>query len=106
MKHLIDAHGRKIRKLRVSLTDKCNLRCHYCMPIDSEFMSEANFLTPSEYAEIIKDLCEFGLEEVRITGGEPLMRKSFLEVVELISRLPLKRVAVTTNGVLLDKYLD
>jgi cyclic pyranopterin phosphate synthase len=106
MRHLTDSHGRKIRKLRLSLTDKCNMRCHYCMPVDSEFMSESRFLSAIEYSEIVEDLCSFGLEEIRITGGEPLMRKSFTEIVELISKLPLKRIALTTNGVLLDRHFD
>jgi GTP 3',8-cyclase len=105
MKALIDTHGRKVRKLRLSLTDKCNLRCHYCMPIDSTFMSEKKYLSAEEYVEIIRDLCAHGLEEVRVTGGEPLMRKSFLQIMESIAVLPLKRIALTTNGVLLDQYL-
>lgn len=106
MNSLIDQHGRKIRKLRLSLTDKCNLRCHYCMPIDSTFMDESNYLSPQEYFEIIKDLCRYGLEELRLTGGEPLMRKSFTEIADLIGTLPLKRIGLTTNGILLDKYLE
>lgn len=102
----MDQHGRKIRKLRLSLTDKCNLRCHYCMPVDSTFMDEGNYLTPAEYQEIIKELCDYGLEELRLTGGEPLLRKSFSEIADLIGVLPLKRIGLTTNGILLDKFLD
>lgn len=106
MKELIDSHGRKIRKLRLSLTDKCNLRCHYCMPVDATFMDEKSYLTPPEYFEIVKDLYQYGLEELRLTGGEPLMRKSFREIVELIAQVPLKKIGMTTNGIFLDKYLD
>ncbi len=105
MRTLQDSHGRKVRKLRLSLTDKCNLRCHYCMPIDSTFISESKFLSPDQYAEIVSELCELGLEEVRLTGGEPLMRKSFKEIAKLLSSLPLKKISLTTNGILLDSHL-
>ncbi|MBC7386536.1 MAG: GTP 3',8-cyclase MoaA [Cryobacterium sp.] len=103
---LVDAHGRRVRKLRLSLTDKCNLRCHYCMPLDATFMSEAKYLQPAEYFEVVSELCEVGLEELRLTGGEPLMRKSFDEIALLLSRLPLKKIGLTTNAVLLDRHLD
>lgn len=106
MKSLIDQHGRQIRKLRLSLTDKCNLRCHYCMPVDSTFMDETNNLSPSEYYEIVKELCTYGLEELRLTGGEPLMRKSFNEIAYKLAELPLKKIGLTTNGIFLDKHLD
>lgn len=104
--NLIDDHGRKIRKLRVSLTDKCNLRCHYCMPIDQKFMDESGYLSADEYVEIVRELVGFGVEEVRLTGGEPLLRKSFVEIVEKLAKLGLKKLALTTNGIYLDKYLD
>ncbi len=105
-KQLIDGHGRKVRKLRVSLTDKCNLRCHYCMPADAKFMNEERYLSPDEYGEIINELCSFGLEELRITGGEPLLRKSLDEFLEVIKKMPLKKIGLTTNAVLLERYLD
>jgi GTP 3',8-cyclase len=104
--NLIDQHGRKVRKLRLSLTDKCNLRCHYCMPLDQTFMDKDKYLSTHEYFEILKELCELGLEEVRLTGGEPLLRKSFKEIAESLGGLPLKKIGMTTNGILLDKYLD
>ena len=103
---LIDPHGRRVRKLRLSLTDKCNLRCHYCMPVDSQFMSEKKYLSATEYFEIVEHLCVFGLEELRLTGGEPLMRKALPEILEKLSALPLKKIGMTTNAVLLDRYLD
>jgi len=106
MKQLIDEHGRQIRKLRLSLTDRCNLRCHYCMPIDMKFMDESRYFSADQYAEIIAHLCEHGLEEVRLTGGEPLMRKSFQEIVAKIAGLPLKKIGLTTNAILLDRHLD
>lgn len=105
MKSLIDQHGRKIRKLRLSLTDKCNLRCHYCMPVDATFMDEDKNLSPDDYFEIVKELCSYGLQELRLTGGEPLMRKSFDEIAYKLGTLPLKKIGLTTNGIFLDKYL-
>lgn len=103
---LTDHFGRKIRKLRLSLTDKCNLRCHYCMPVDQVFMDESKYMTTSEMVEVVKELQGLGLEEVRLTGGEPLMRKSFPEIIEKLSGLGLKKLAITTNGIYLDKYLE
>ena len=104
--NLIDDHGRRIKKLRVSLTDKCNLRCHYCMPVNQTFMDDSNYLSPDEITEIVGELVGLGLEEVRLTGGEPLMRRGFSEIVEKLSGLGLKKLALTTNGIYLDKYLD
>lgn len=106
MKSLIDPHGRRVRKLRLSLTDRCNLRCHYCMPVDTQFMDPKKYLTPDEIEEIVRDLVEYGLEEVRLTGGEPLMRKSFAEIVSRLSRVGLKKLALTTNGIFLDQHFD
>lgn len=103
---LIDEHGRRVRKLRLSLTDKCNLRCHYCMPVDQTFMEEHRYLTAGDYQEIVSHLVELGLEEVRLTGGEPLLRRTFTEIVERLGTLPLKKIGLTTNGILLDRYLD
>ena len=103
---LVDQHGRKIRKLRLSLTDKCNLRCHYCMPVDQLFMNEEKYLSADEYVEIIRELQGLGLEEVRLTGGEPLMRKSFSEIADKLGALNLKKLSLTSNGIYLDKYFD
>ncbi len=106
MKQLIDEHGRRIRKLRLSLTDKCNLRCHYCMPVDAAFMDESRYLSPEEYHTIVEELCAYGLLELRLTGGEPLMRKSFSEITARLAELPLKKIGLTTNGILLDRHLS
>ncbi|HXH75549.1 MAG TPA: GTP 3',8-cyclase MoaA [Bacteriovoracaceae bacterium] len=103
---LIDEHGRRIRKLRLSLTDKCNLRCHYCMPTDQAFMDEDRYLSTEEYFEILEELSFFGVEEIRLTGGEPLMRKSFMDIARKLGSLPFKKIGLTTNGILLDKFID
>ncbi len=103
---LVDSYGRRIRKLRVSLTDQCNLRCNYCMPIHADFMDVSRYLTPDEYGEIIAELVSFGLEEVRLTGGEPLLRQALPEILTTISRCNLKKISLTTNGILLHRYLD
>ncbi|AIE74571.1 Molybdenum cofactor biosynthesis protein MoaA [Synechocystis sp. PCC 6714] len=102
---LVDNYGRRIRKLRVSLTDQCNLRCHYCMPVDAEFLDKSTYLSCEEYVEIIAELVNFGLKEVRLTGGEPLLRNNFAQIVQGISQLKLKKIGLTTNGILLDKHL-
>ncbi|AFY60300.1 GTP 3',8-cyclase MoaA [Synechococcus sp. PCC 6312] len=103
---LVDSYGRRIRKLRVSLTDQCNLRCHYCMPIHAEFMEVNRYLRPKEYGEIINELVTLGLEEVRLTGGEPLLRQALPEILTTISRCHLKKISLTTNGILLHRYLE
>lgn len=103
---LKDTHGRQIKKLRVSLTDKCNLRCHYCMPLDQTFMDESRYLSADELGEILAELKELGVEEIRLTGGEPLMRRSFEEIVDQIGHLHFHKLALTTNGVFLHKYWD
>ena len=76
------------------------------MPVNSTFMNEDKYLNASEYALIVKELYQYGLEEVRLTGGEPLMRKSFAEIAASLSQVPLKKIGLTTNGIYLDKFLD
>jgi cyclic pyranopterin phosphate synthase len=76
------------------------------MPVDSTFMNEEKYLTPVDYAEIVSELCDHGLEELRLTGGEPLLRKNFVTIVERLSRFPLKKIGLTTNGIFLDRYLE
>jgi GTP 3',8-cyclase len=106
VKSLIDTYGREIKKLRVSLTDQCNLRCLYCMPVNSSFMDDRNFLSPDELVSIVTELQERGLVEVRLTGGEPLVRRNFREIIQRLSLLNLKKLSLTTNGILLDEYFD
>lgn len=103
---LIDSQGRKIRKLRVSLLDACNFRCFYCMPEDANFMKSSQWLTAEEIKSLCGILTNYGIEQIRITGGEPTLRKDFRKIVEYLSELPLKKLALTTNGYKLNKELE
>ena len=101
-----DSFGREINYLRISLTDRCNLRCKYCMPEDgvSKF-SHDEILTLEELYEIIKVFVELGINKIRFTGGEPLVRKGVVGLISKVSRLHgVKDIAMTTNGILLKKY--
>jgi cyclic pyranopterin phosphate synthase len=76
------------------------------MPVNSQFMHKSSLLTLQEYIEITEDLCGYGLEEVRLTGGEPLLRSDFQQIVQGLDQLPLKKIGLTTNAVLLDRHLS
>lgn len=104
---MTDKYGRKIEYLRVSVTDRCNLRCIYCMPeegiIDKKCHSE--MLTLEEIYEVVKACASLGVKKVRITGGEPLTRKGITSLVQKINHIEgIKDIAMTTNGLLLKKY--
>lgn len=103
---LVDSYGRRIRKLRVSLTDHCNLRCLYCMPVEAQFLERESYLRADEYVEIIRELMPLGLEEVRLTGGEPLLRREFATIVHQIASLGLSKIGLTTNGIFLEPHLQ
>ena len=101
-----DKFGRALTYLRVSLIDRCNLRCLYCMPhgLLNPF-KEDELLTMDETAQIVSLFAELGIEKVRLTGGEPLLRKGVPELVSRIKKLPgIREVVMTTNGVLLKKF--
>ena len=103
--HLKDNFGRVHDYLRISLTDRCNLRCTYCMPVNPQYMDREQLLTFEEIYEISRVFVnDFGIKKIRFTGGEPLMRRDAAEIIEKISRLPVE-LAITTNGILLDKHL-
>lgn len=104
--NLVDQHQRRIRKIRLSLTDKCNLRCHYCMPLDQQFMDESQYLNEDQYFKVLTELHFLGLEELRITGGEPLLRRSFANIITKLAQISWKKIGITTNAILLDKYFD
>jgi cyclic pyranopterin phosphate synthase len=97
---LIDAFGRRLTYLRVSVTDRCNLRCTYCLPEDADFpFGDRDFLSPAEIETIVGSLVRLGIRRVRLTGGEPLVRKDLLEIVRRLKALPgLENLALSTNG--------
>jgi GTP 3',8-cyclase len=102
---MMDSLGRKMRKLRLSLLDACNFRCVYCMPESAKFLPGKNCLTSKELVRISSHFVSFGIEEIRLTGGEPTLRKDLLEIAEGLSDLPLKKLAMTTNALKLRPLL-
>ena len=102
---LIDPFGRRIEYVRLSVTDKCNLRCFYCMPKGfKDFEQPENWLTFDEIERIIKAFTELGVARVRLTGGEPLVRKDIAELARSLTALPgLNDLSLSTNATLLDK---
>ena len=103
--NLIDSFGRKHTYLRLSITDSCNFRCLYCMP-DEPFGSTPNakLMNSDEIFGISKVFVDnYGIEKIRITGGEPLVRHDFAEIIKKLATLDVS-LGVTSNGVLLDKY--
>ena len=102
---LKDSHGRKIDYLRISLVDRCNLRCSYCMPPQGvELFEHDKVLSYEELTLIIKAAAELGITSVRLTGGEPLIRKGLIPFVKIISSIEgIKDISLTTNGVLLSQ---
>ena len=94
--------------LRVSITDKCNLRCRYCMPPDGvEFMSHDEILKNEEFVRFINIMVRMGVKKVRFTGGEPLVRRDFQNIISETHRLhPGVELCLTTNGVILDEHID
>lgn len=99
----IDHHNRKISYLRVSVTDRCNLRCSYCLPVKNlKLIDHAEILSYEEILKVIIAGTECGIRKVRLTGGESLVRKNFVQFVASVCRIPeLEDVSITTNGVLL-----
>jgi cyclic pyranopterin phosphate synthase len=102
---LHDGHGRRISDLRVSVTDRCNFRCQYCMPAEGlPWLERADVLTFEEIERLVALLAQMGIEELRLTGGEPLVRRDFpLLAARLTAIDGLREVSVTTNGFLLER---
>jgi len=104
---LKDQFGREITYLRISVTDRCNLRCVYCMPPEGvAWQPHGSILTFEEIAEIVRIAAENGVNEIRLTGGEPLVRADLPILVKMISSIPgIQDISLTTNGLLLEKML-
>jgi cyclic pyranopterin phosphate synthase len=98
---LIDTHGRVARDLRVSLTDRCNLRCSYCMPAEGlDWLPSPELLTDDEVVRLVTVAVRMGVHEVRFTGGEPLLRKGLVDIVGRVHALdPRPHLSLTTNGI-------
>ena len=100
---MIDQFGRKIEYLRISVTDKCNLRCVYCMPMEGlDWLKRQSILSFEEIADIVRTMAPIGLRKVRFTGGEPLVRKDLWRLVEMVAQIPeIEDISLSTNAVLL-----
>jgi GTP 3',8-cyclase len=105
MDPLVDGHGRRIEDLRVSVTDRCNFRCQYCMPADGlPWLERSELLSFEEIERIVRLMVSLGVEDVRLTGGEPLVRREFPRLVSMLSGIEgLQDLSLTTNGYLLER---
>ncbi len=103
---LRDTHGRDHAYLRISLTERCNLRCTYCMPADGVQLSpKSHLMTYEEIHEIAKTFVKHGVTKIRLTGGEPLVRKDIPVILEKLSSLPVE-LTLTSNAVIIDRFID
>jgi cyclic pyranopterin phosphate synthase len=102
---LRDAHGRAITDLRVSVTDRCNFRCQYCMPADGlPWLERAEILSFEEIERLVRILVSLGIEDVRLSGGEPLVRREFPRLVSMLAAIDgIEDLSLTTNGYLLER---
>ena len=105
---LVDQFLRKVNYLRVSVTDRCDLRCVYCMKEKMQFLPKKEILTLEEIERLCDNFIELGVEKIRLTGGEPLVRKNILNLIENLNKKKsstnLKEITLTTNGSLLKKF--
>ena len=108
MQHLVDSFGRQIEYVRLAVTDRCNLRCQYCMPAHGiDIVPRKELLTFKEMYRLIRVLTELGVKKVRLTGGEPFVRKDFVGFLEMLSYNDLlDAINITTNGALITKHMD
>jgi cyclic pyranopterin phosphate synthase len=95
---LVDRFGRVVDYLRISVTDRCDFRCVYCMAEDMSFLPRAQVLTLEEIAAIARAFADLGVSKIRITGGEPLVRRNVISLFDELGRLPLRELVLTTNG--------
>src|SRR5262249_11360081 len=99
---LLDTFGRAHTNLRISVTDRCNLRCTYCMPEDVVFLDRAQLLTFEEITRFVQIAASLGIDKVRLTAGGPLLRRNLDRLVRLLAPVPgIKDIGLTTNGLLL-----
>lgn len=104
---LFDNHGRPLNYLRLAVTDRCNLRCYYCMPEEGiKYLPKKELLSFEEIQRIVRILAEMGITKVRLTGGEPFVRTDLIQLIEKIIQTPgINDVHITSNGVLMNEHL-
>jgi len=104
---LFDNHGREMSYLRLAVTDRCNLRCTYCMPAEGiAYLPEKKLLSWEEMLRIVHVLNQLGIRKVRITGGEPFVRPGLMDFLQELAKIKNLEICLTTNGVLLENHLD
>ena len=104
---MVDKYGRKIEYMRVSITDRCDLRCRYCMPEGCDKVSMSQILTYEEIVRICKAASSLGISKIKITGGEPFVRLGCTDLMKMIKELEgIEEVTVTTNGQTLERFID
>jgi len=103
---MLDRYGRRINYLRVSVTDRCNLRCVYCSPVENfSYIPHEEIVSFEEICQVVRAAVELGVDKVRVTGGEPLVRKDINVLVNLLSRIEgIRDLSMTTNGLLLKRF--
>ena len=102
---LVDKFGRKVDYIRLSVTDRCDFRCVYCMTEDMTFLPRAQILSLEELYQVARAFTELGVKKIRLTGGEPMVRSDVMSLINRLGKLPgLEELLLTTNGAQLDKY--
>ncbi|WP_456372288.1 GTP 3',8-cyclase MoaA [Methanocaldococcus sp.] len=102
-----DRYGREIRSFRISVTNKCNLKCFYCHKEGHNLDNNNNrYIKPEEFGVIVKTSTKFGVRKVKISGGEPLIRNDICEIIENVKDKKIKEISLTTNGIFLEKYAE
>src|SRR6266516_3887404 len=103
MDPLVDSYGRLIKSMRISITDKCNFRCTYCMPAEGlPWLKKAEILSYEEIERITRVAVSIGIEQIRLTGGEPLVRRDVPDFIRQLRKIAgLRSLSLTTNGILL-----
>ena len=104
MEQLVDSYGRHIKSMRISITDKCNFRCTYCMPAEGlPWLKKAEILSYEEIERLTRIAVNIGIEQVRLTGGEPLVRRDVPDLIRQLRKIEgLRSLSLTTNGILLN----
>ncbi|RXQ95542.1 GTP 3',8-cyclase MoaA [Ancylomarina salipaludis] len=105
---MLDKYNRNISYLRISVTDRCNLRCTYCMPEEGiDLIAHEEMLSFEQIINFVEEAVKTGITKIRLTGGEPLVRKGIIDLVRLIANVQgVEDLALTTNGILLEKYAE